>query len=109
MISQGCAHARIGDVIEPAALHRSVAYREFFSSVKFRISPYFLDLKSTIIIVRCMYLYFELMFQAGVYTVCAIETVTITFRSVANGVSFPFNGTERNVIVTVSMAHTVLE
>ena len=39
MVSQGCAHARafalhVGDVIEPAALRRNVAYREFFDSIK---------------------------------------------------------------------------
>ena len=34
MISQECAHARarVGDVIEPAALRRNGAYREFFNS-----------------------------------------------------------------------------
>ena len=33
------AHARAsgGDVIEPAALRRNVAYREFFNSIKFRV------------------------------------------------------------------------
>ena len=28
---------RVGDVIEPAALRRNVAYREFFDSIKYRV------------------------------------------------------------------------
>ena len=31
------ACARIGDVIEPAALRRNVAYREFFNTKNFRV------------------------------------------------------------------------
>ena len=28
---------RVGDVIEPAALRRNVAYREFFDSIKYSV------------------------------------------------------------------------
>ena len=59
MISQGCAHARarVGDVIEPAALRRNGAYREFFNSiiVSRKINYHttwdtrYIDLKSTIV------------------------------------------------------------
>ena len=68
MISQGCAHAgaRVGDVIELAALRLNGAYREFFNSIivsckinyHTTLDPRNIDLKSTI--ARCM------MLQAGV-------------------------------------------
>ena len=71
--SLGCAHARarVGDVIEPAALRRNGAYREFFNSIILsRKINYHTTLDP-----RYIYIYrpeeyncqmYELMFQAGV-------------------------------------------
>ena len=44
-------------IIEPVALHRNVAYHEFFNSIKFTILPKSLEYDCQL---------HELMFQAGV-------------------------------------------
>ena len=49
---------RVGDVIEPAALRRNVAYREFFDSIKYEPKVYRSEQYN-----NCQMN--ELMFQAG--------------------------------------------
>ena len=70
MISQGCAHARarVGDVIEPAAQRRNVAYREFYNSIKFRVKKLLYNIGPKVLYrseeYNCQM--HELMFQTGV-------------------------------------------
>ena len=60
---------RVGDVIEPAALRRNVAYREFFNSISFAKNKSYHTTMDPRYIYRSEeynYQMNELMFQAGV-------------------------------------------